>query len=103
MALLVQQRLNSRKLLDIENRPSLKKRFQDMGFRLPRIYLIPLSFVLGILFMIMTAGVSFINSFILLLFGYNFPPSAPEATGGVGLFLLALFNSAVLPGVCEEF
>jgi membrane protease YdiL (CAAX protease family) len=103
VALLVQQRLNSRKLLDIENRPSLKKRFQDMGFRLPRIYLIPLSFVLGILFMIMTAGVSFINSFILLLFGYNFPPSAPEAVGGVGLFLLALFNSAVLPGVCEEF
>ncbi|HHW90402.1 MAG TPA: CPBP family intramembrane metalloprotease [Clostridiales bacterium] len=103
IALLVQQRLNNKNRLNLEGGVSLKKRFLDMGFRLPRIYLIPLSFVLGILFLIMTAGVSFINTIILLMFGYNFPSSAPEAVGGVGLFLLALFNSAVLPGVCEEF
>lgn len=85
-----------------EQKTGLKKRLKEMGFRMPRKYLIPLSFVLGILFFVMTIGISFINQFILLLFGFNFS-YAEEAVGGIGLFLLALFNTAILPGICEEF
>lgn len=100
--LLIQQKLYNQNRLG-ENYKPLKQRLSEMGFRLPRLYLIPLSIVLGILFFIMNIGVSYINTLILFLLGYNFPPASPEAMGGIGLFLLALFNSAVLPGFCEEF
>lgn len=86
-----------------QERKTLKSRFIDLGFKLPRIYIIPLSFLLGILFFIMSLGISYINTLILLILGYNFPATAPEAVGGVGYFLLALFNSAVMPAFCEEF
>ena len=88
---------------DTDKKTGIKSRLKEMGFRLPRIYLIPLSFLLGILFFIMTIGVSYINQLILLLMGYNIPTYTEEAAGGIGLFLLALFTTAVLPGICEEF
>ncbi len=97
--------VNKNKLLNNNAEPkvTIKSRLKEMGFRLPRIYLIPLSFVLGILFFIMTIGISYINQVILLLMGYNLPTAYEEAAGGIGLFLLALLNTAVLPGICEEF
>ncbi len=58
---------------DTDKKTGIKSRLKEMGFRLPRIYLIPLSFLLGILFFIMTIGVSYINQLILLLMGYNIP------------------------------
>jgi membrane protease YdiL (CAAX protease family) len=100
---LARKKNNLLPLQDSSNKITFKTRLKEMGFRLPRIYLIPLSFVLGILFFIMTIGVSYINQLILLLLGYNVPTYADEAMGGVGLFLLALFNTAILPGICEEF
>ncbi|HEY8443584.1 MAG TPA: CPBP family intramembrane glutamic endopeptidase [Clostridia bacterium] len=101
LALLLQQKYNNNWLN--QEPVSLKSRLRDMGFRMPRKYLIPLSFFLGILFIIMNAGVAFVNNLILYLLGYNFSAPSAEAAGGIGLFLLAMFNTAVLPGVCEEF
>jgi membrane protease YdiL (CAAX protease family) len=99
-ALLIQQSIWGNRLQEPK---SLKTRFKEMGFRLPRIYLIPLSFALGILFVIMSAGVAYINNIILYILGYNFSGSSSEPTGGIGLLFLAMFNTAVLPAVCEEF
>lgn len=82
---------------------TIKERFVDIGFKLPSLYILPLSIIMGILFFIMTMGVSYINQIILLLFKFNFPTGAEEPTGTVWLFLFAIFNTAILPGICEEF
>lgn len=101
IALIIQQRIYNNRFN--QEPKTLKERFREMGFRTPRKYLIPLSFVLGILFVVMNVGVAYINNFILYILGYNFSAPAPEPTGGIWLFFLALFNTAVLPGICEEF
>lgn len=68
----------------------------------PTALVVLLSIVLGVLFLYATNFISYINVLFLMLIGYRLQFSGAVAVGGAGMFLLTLFGTAVLPGICEE-
>lgn len=77
--------------------------FKSIGFSMPPKYMFPLSILLGILFIFFTVGVSMISVIVLTMLGYNFGSVSSDVTStSAGMFVLALFLSAVLPAICEE-
>jgi len=86
-------RMNAREILKFSN------------FRNTKWFNYALSVPLGILALFVTIGVSTAWLVFIIAMGYT-PRSSGELMPEVfnpGLFLLALFLTAVLPGVCEEF
>ncbi len=77
-----------------------------LGFsnvRKPNLKIMLLCIPLGILCLIVTIGVSFIWLVILLSIGYTPGSSDSPEVVNVGTFILSIFLTGVLPGLCEEF
>lgn len=81
----------------------IKSRLVEMGFRKPPAYMWILSILIGVLFYILTMGISYFNTILLFLLGVNLPAANPTPPSSIGVFLVALFSGAVLPGIFEEF
>lgn len=76
---------------------------RDVGFRSTlRWWVYPVSFVIGIMMVVFSTGASYLTQVILLSLGGRFIPVVSEPTNSVGMFVLALFCTAVLPAICEE-
>lgn len=73
------------------------------NIRKPNLKIMLLCIPLGICCLIVTMGVSMIWLIFLMLIGYT--PSGGEMpeTANIGMFLLSLLLTGVLPGLCEEF
>lgn len=84
---------------------SVKETFTFSNVRKPNWKIMLLCIPLGMCAILTTVGVSLIWQSLLILFGYNHSSSAtvfPE-NFMIGMLLMDLFLTGVLPGLCEEF
>lgn len=80
-----------------------RKTMQNFGLRKIKFSAIIIAVVIGVIVYVLNIGVSSFFSFLLSLFGYEKASSSTVTSYSVGMLIVNLIFTGVLPAFCEEF